>query len=150
MGDFINQEIRMFLESAFYGMILGLSYDMLRILRRIIKHKNIIVYIEDYLFWTVWGVMFFALIFNYNDGNIRAYVFAAILAGVVLYIKGISPFLVKYVTLILGNIFTLVLKKPIKAVKMFVSKLIGRLMKNIKKGINKTNGITHRKKSKKE
>lgn len=142
MGDFINQEISMFLEAAYYGMLMGISYDALRIFRRVVSHKNVIVYIEDYLFWVVWGIILFALIFNYNDGNIRGYVFVAVLMGGLLYIKSFSPFLVKYVSLILGNILTFILKKPLKAVKMFVRRLTGKA----KKGIKKINGITHRKK----
>lgn len=142
MGDFINQEISMFLEAAYYGMLMGISYDVLRIFRRVVSHKNVIVYIEDYLFWVVWGIVLFALIFNYNDGNIRGYVFVAVLMGGILYLRSFSPFLVKYVSLILGNILTFILKKPLKAVKMFVTKLT----RKAKKGIKKLNGITHRKK----
>ena len=142
MGDFINQEISMFLEAAYYGMLMGVSYDILRIFRRVVSHKNLIVYIEDYLFWVVWGVILFALIFNYNDGNIRGYVFAAVLVGGLLYLKSFSPFFVKYVSLILGNILTFILKKPLKAVKM----VIVRFTKRIMKGIKRLNGITHRKK----
>lgn len=145
MGDFINQEISMFLEAAYYGMLLGVSYDVLRILRRIIKHKNPVVYIEDYIFWVVWGVILFALIFNYNDGNIRGYVFAAVVVGGLLYLKSFSPFLVKYVSLILGNIITFILKKPLKAVKMFILKIF----RKIKKGIEKINGNTRRRKTEK-
>ncbi len=142
MGDFINQEISMFLEAAYYGMLMGISYDVLRIFRRVVSHKNVIVYIEDYLFWVVWGIILFALIFNYNDGNIRGYVFVAVLIGGILYLKSFSPFLVKYVSLILGNILTFILKKPLKAVKMFIM----RLVRKAKKGIKKLNGIPHRKK----
>ncbi len=142
MGDFINQEISMFLEAAYYGMLMGISYDVLRIFRRVVSHKNVIVYIEDYLFWVVWGIILFALIFNYNDGNIRGYVFVAVLIGGILYLKSFSPFLVKYVSLILGNILTFILKKPLKAVKMFITRLVSKA----KKGIKKLNGIPHRKK----
>ena len=146
MGDFINQEISMFLEAAYYGMLLGISYDVLRIFRRVVSHKNFVVYIEDYLFWVVWGVILFALIFNYNDGNMRGYVFAAVVIGGVLYLKSFSPFLVKYVSLILGNILTFVLKKPLKAVKMVIMKLVKRAVK----GIKKLNGVSNRKKKEQE
>lgn len=146
MGDFINQEISMFLEAAYYGMLLGISYDVLRIFRRVVSHKNFVVYIEDYLFWVVWGVILFALIFNYNDGNMRGYVFVAVVIGGVLYLKSFSPFLVKYVSLILGNILTFVLKKPLKAVKMIIMKLVKRAVK----GIKKLNGVSNRKKKEKE
>lgn len=146
MGDFITQEVNVFLESAYYGMILGASYDVLRILRRIIKHKNFVVYIEDYIFWVVWGVILFALIFNYNDGDVRGYVFAAVVIGGILYEKSFSSFLVKYISLILNKILMFILKKPLKAVKMVIIKIA----KHIKKGIIRVNGKFKKNKEKKQ
>lgn len=134
MGDFISHEIDLFLQSAYYGMILGASYDVLRILRRVIRHKNVIVYIEDYLFWVVWGIMLFALIFNYNDGNVRWYVFGAVILGGILYEKSFSTLIV--------NILTFLLKKPIKTVRMIIIKLF----LSIKKGLVRINGCFRKKK----
>lgn len=131
MGEFIWQEIDLFLEASYYGMLLGISYDVLRILRRVIKHKNIVVYIEDYLFWVVWGVILFSLIFSYNDGNVRGYVFAAAIAGALLYLKSFSGLIVKYVSLILNRILTFILKKPAKAVKIGVIRSAGHIRKGI-------------------
>ncbi|MFQ9933240.1 MAG: spore cortex biosynthesis protein YabQ [Lachnospiraceae bacterium] len=133
MGAFIWNEVDLFLQSAWYGMMLGMSYDVIRILRRIVKHKNIIVYIEDYLFWVVWGVILFALIFNYNDGNVRGYVFAGVIIGGLLYTKSFSGFLVKYISIVLNKIITLVLKKPAKAVKIVIMKPVRYLKKGIKR-----------------
>lgn len=144
MGDFIVQEVRLFLESAYFGMLLGASYDMLRILRRVVKHKNFVVYIEDYLFWVVWGVILFALIFNYNDGDVRGYVFVAVTIGGILYEKSFSSFLVKYISLILNKILTFILKKPLKAVKM----VLIRMARYLKKGMMRVNGSFSKKKKK--
>lgn len=146
MGNFIWQEINLFLQSAYYGMILGLSYDILRVFRRIFKHKNILVYIEDYIFWVIWGVILFSLMFTYNDGSVRGYIFVAIVVGGLLYEKSFSRILVKYVSLILNKILSLVLKKPLKAVRIVLIKVV-RL---IKKGIVKINGCFKKKKKEEE
>ncbi len=140
MGDFIWKEIDLFIQSAYYGILLGLSYDVLRILRRILKHKNFLVYIEDYIFWVIWGIVIFALLFSHNDGVVRGYVFIAIIIGGFLYLKAFSFFLVKYISLILNKILTLVLKKPLKAVKMVLVKVFTRIKKCVKKGIKKVHG----------
>lgn len=145
MGEFIVAEARLFLESAYYGMILGITYDVLRILRRIIKHRNTIVYIEDYLFWVAWGVILFSLIFNYNDGVIRGYVFAGVLTGALMYIYGISRYIVKYISALLNIIITFILKKPLKVVKMILMKPLNML----RKGISNLNGRFKEKKAKK-
>ncbi len=140
MGDFIWKEIDIFIQSAYYGILLGLSYDVLRILRRILKHKNIVVYIEDYIFWVIWGIMIFALLFSQNDGIVRGYVFVAIVIGGFLYLKAFSHFLVKYISLVLNKILTLVLKKPLKAVKMVLVKVFAHIKKCVQKGIKKVHG----------
>lgn len=142
MGDYISYEVSLFLEAAYYGIILGISYDILRVFRRIFKHKNFFVYIEDYLFWVIWGVLIFAFIFNYNDGIVRGYIFGAFLIGALLYTKSFSGFLVKYVSKIADFIVSLLLKKPIKVIKIYISKF----KTHIKKGIKGLYGHKTRKK----
>lgn len=140
MGNLIIQELELFLESAYYGMLLGLSYDVLRIVRRVIRHRNIIVYIQDYLFWVVWGIIIFAMIFTENNGDIRAYVFGGIVIGDMLYLKTFSRPIVRYISRIINFIVNLLLKKPMKKIRMFLTRLMWRLKKTLLKGTGKNNG----------
>ena len=87
MGSFISEEISVFLEAAWYGMIIAVCYDMLRISRRIMKKSDLLVGLEDFFFWVAAGIVVFSMIFQCNDGVIRGYIFLALLIGAWLYHK---------------------------------------------------------------
>lgn len=133
MGDFIRQEISVFLEAAWYGMLITIFYDVLRIFRRIIKHHDIVVGIQDFLFWVIVGVLIFSMIFQCNDGVVRGYIFLALLIGACVYHKSVSSFLVKYISEILNFILTLLLKKPLKWAKIIFIRIFKVLMKPLVK-----------------
>ena len=133
MSEFIQKEISVFLEAAWYGMFIAVFYDVLRILRRVIRHHDIIVGIQDYLFWVIVGITVFSMIFQSNDGIVRGYIFLALLMGAYVYHKSVSSFFVKYISKILNFIFTLLLKKPLKWAKIIIRKMMKVLMKPFKK-----------------
>ena len=150
MGTFIQDEIQVFLEAAWYGMLITASYEILRILRRVIKHGDIWVGIQDFLFWVISGMIMFAMIFRCNDGVVRGYIFIAFLIGAYLYHQSISFWIVKYISKILNFILTFLLKKPLKWARIifirFVRvltlpfRMIIRQMKNVFKGVVKKHG----------
>lgn len=133
MSEFIQEEISVFLEAAWYGMFIAVFYDVLRVLRRVIKHSDIIVGIQDYLFWVIVGIVVFSMIFQSNDGIVRGYIFLALLIGAYVYNKSVSSFFVKYISKILNFILTLLLKKPLKWVKIIIRKMRKVLIKPFKK-----------------
>lgn len=119
--EFIISEIDTFLEAAYYGMTLAFCYDIIRFIRRIIHHNNIVIGIEDYLFWVICGINTFAFIYRINEGKVRMYIFASMGLGAVLYLKTFSR---------------LLLKKPVRAIRIVLLK-VGNL---VKKGFNKIYG----------
>ncbi len=124
MSEFIREEVSIFIEAAWQGMLIAVCYDALRILRRVIKHKDIIVNIEDYLFWVIVGIAVFSMIFQNNDGVVRGYIFLALLTGAYTYHKSVSLFLVRYTSKILNFVITLLLKKPLKWAKMIIRRVL--------------------------
>ena len=114
MDELILEEINMFLEAAWSGMLIAVAYDVLRILRRIVKHWDWVVTVEDYLFWVIIGILVFAMIFQWNDGIVRGYVIVTLVFGAYLYHAAFSELLVKYASKILNFILTILLKKPLK------------------------------------
>lgn len=132
MSEFIREEVSIFIEAAWQGMMIAVCYDALRILRRIIKHKDIIVNIEDYIFWVIVGIAVFSMIFQNNDGVVRGYIFLALLTGAYTYHKSVSSFLVKYISKILNFVITLLLKKPLKWAKMIVKRVLRLFAKPFK------------------
>lgn len=102
-------------------------------MRKTIKTADFVTYIEDILFWLLTGVLILYFIFTYNNGEIRFYMFIAILLGILLYISLISKFFIKtnvtiinFIKMAIITIFTIILM-PFK----FLLKLIMRIFKPI-------------------
>ena len=92
----INTQLYLFLIFIINGFIIGLLFDFFRILRKAIKTSDFITYIEDSLFWILTGCIILYSIFVYNNGEIRLFMFVAIIIGILLYITLISKFILKF------------------------------------------------------
>lgn len=86
------------------GIIIGLLFDIFRITRKSFKTPNIIIYIEDVLFWILTGVIILTTIFLCTDGQIRLYMIFVLITGAFIYFALISKYFIKINVKIL-NIF---------------------------------------------
>lgn len=91
----ITNQAYLFLIFIINGIIIGLLFDFFRILRKTIKTKDIITYLEDLLFWILTGTIILYSIFTFNNGKIRLYMFFAILIGVITYMVVASKYVIK-------------------------------------------------------
>ncbi len=98
-------------ESLFmlYALLLGICitfvYDLLRVFRRVVFHNLFWISVEDLVFWIFCGAEVFLLMYHVSNGTLRWFAVLGALAGMLLYHKTLSRFLVKYVSLFLGKIF---------------------------------------------
>ena len=90
----INQAY-LFLIFIINGIIIGVLFDFFRILRKTFKTKDIITYLQDILFWILTGFIILYSTFTFNNGEIRIFMFVAILIGVVAYMTLISSYVIK-------------------------------------------------------
>lgn len=83
-----------FLCQAFVvGVLITFTYDWLRILRRVIPHKQIGISMEDLFFWLLWGGAVFLWMYRISNGGMRWYAVAGAMLGIWLYRKLFSgPF----------------------------------------------------------
>ena len=65
-------------------------YDTLRVFRLMIRHSAFAVGLEDFFYWIGAGVVTFNLLYQQNDGGLRAYVIGGVLGGMILYDRLIS------------------------------------------------------------
>lgn len=79
--DAIYGELRILFSSFLLGICLTLSYDLLRLGRKVLRHGTIWTGIEDVLFWLVAALCFAVMCLRENDGNVRWYMIAAAVAG---------------------------------------------------------------------
>lgn len=127
------EEISVFLESAWYGMCIAASYDILRVFRRVIKCGYVNVGIQDFLFWLAAGIAIFSMVFQFNEGTVRGYIFLALFFGAYIYHKSVSRPIVRFLTVFLNFIFTFFLKKPLSWSRIVLVRLLKIMWKPWKK-----------------
>lgn len=125
----VLNQANLFLIFTIEGIIIGLIFDIFRILRKSFKTSDIVTYIQDILFWIITGVLILYSIFIFNYGEIRFFMFGGIFLGAMFYMLLISRYVIKVSVTIID-----LLKKTIifvlKIVK-FPFEFIYKILKNI-------------------
>ena len=90
----ITNELLIFLKTIILGMGIGIIFDIFRIIRKIIPHKDFLVLLQDFLFCFFTGIYFFILIYYLNFGQIRFYMIIGIIISNLFYLLLFSkPFM---------------------------------------------------------
>ena len=105
------------------GILIGLIFDIFRIIRKLFKTPDFLTYIEDILFWIISGLILIYSIFIFNNGEIRLYMFIAISLGIITYILTFSRFFV-----IIGYKFSNFVKKLIINILIIPLKILKKLL----------------------
>ncbi len=92
------------------GIYITFIYDILRIVRRVFPHSGFMVSLEDILFWIYCAVIVFLLMYHESNGTLRWFAVFGAIAGMILYKRLVSPYFVKYVSLVLQKIFDILTK----------------------------------------
>ena len=91
----VTNQAYLFLVFVINGILIGVLFDFFRILRKTFKTKDIITYIEDFLFWILTGIILLYSIFTFNNGEIRLFMLLGILLGTIIYMIFISSYVIK-------------------------------------------------------
>lgn len=134
MAALIYDETHLFGICLLLGIRLAFCYDLVRIIRLFIRHKNWVVDMEDLLFWlfTAWHV--FETLFRYNRGALRAYAFLGMFLGVLFYMITISAALLKTVGLLVPywqKALTFFLK-PLRISRDHIRKVLKNISSQVK------------------
>lgn len=81
----IHQETVSFLAFILLGCIYGVLFDFFRALRKVKKRNDIIVSIQDILYFIIVGVILIIFMYIFMKDNLRIYLFLSIMLGVVIY-----------------------------------------------------------------
>ena len=109
------------------GFLIGLIFDIFRILRQSFKTKDFITYIEDIIFWVITGILILNSIFKFNNGEIRGYIFIGIIIGTILYLLLFSKLFIRINVLIINLLkkaIYYVLIVPIKSIISFLKTIL--------------------------
>ena len=77
----IEQEVFIFLQAMLTGNLICLVYNVIRVLRRIVRHNLFWVSLEDLVFWIGTGFYLFFKICQTSNGSIRWYFVVGVLTG---------------------------------------------------------------------
>lgn len=125
----INQAY-LFLIFSINGILIGILFDIFRILRRSFKTKDIVTYIEDIIFWILTGLLILYSIFTFSNGELRLYMFIGIFIGCILYMLLLSKYFINInvkIVLFIKKVLTkilLVLIIPFKIIFKFLRKIL--------------------------
>lgn len=104
----MNNQAYLFVIFIINGILIGILFDIFRILRKSFKTVDIVTYIQDVIFWILTGILTLYFIFTYNNGEIRLYVFLGIILGILLYILTISKYIIKFSVIIITFIKSII------------------------------------------
>lgn len=162
----IYTQIQLFCIFFLTGGIIGLLFDFFRILRKTIKTSDFITYLQDIIFWILSSIIIMYNIFTFNNGEIRLYLFLAILLGSLIYLLLVSKIIIKInltcikffenilhkIILILKIPFS-ILFKPIEFIiintKHILAIFINKIEKILKKSIKSQKMLKNRRINKK-
>ena len=130
----LNQAL-LFIIFIINGIIIGILFDIFRILRRSFKTSDIITYIQDIIFWILTGFILLYSVFTFSNGEIRFYMFLAIFLGCLIYMLMFSKYFIKInvkIILIIKNIvykIIYILTLPFKFVIKIMKKIFFKPVK---------------------
>lgn len=90
MSHYIQLEAELAFHSFLLGLVLMISYDLLRLFRLLVPHGNFWIGIEDFIYWLYCAIMTFALLFKENSGILRGYVIVCVFLAMYLYDRIVS------------------------------------------------------------
>lgn len=129
MNQEIAVELHFFGYCILWGGLVLLAYDLLRVIRRLIKHGTFWLALEDLIFWIITGVFIFTMIYKQNNGIIRGFAIMGMTIGMLLYNGIIKDHLVNIIVKgirILMKPFAIVIQ-AIRKVIVFVYKKLNKV-----------------------
>ena len=133
MNEIVANQAYLFLIFILNGILIGILFDIFRILRRSFKTPNFVTYIEDILFWIISTLSVIYSLFVFNNGEIRGYIFIGLIFGIAIYMLFFSKIVMKVsikIMLLLKQVFKFlykILSYPVKIILNPLKFLIKKL-----------------------
>ena len=104
MNEIVNTQTLLFIKAIEIGILLGMFYDLIRIFRKIIKHPNWMLQLEDALYWMICIAITFGILYVHNFAQLRFFVFVGMILGAILYLCTFSILFMKIATWLINLI----------------------------------------------
>ena len=79
----IGKEVLIFLYAGLSGVVVLYSYQILRLLRRLVMHPMAVVNLEDLLYWLGVSIYLFRQMYMVTYGSIRWFFILGVVCGIV-------------------------------------------------------------------
>lgn len=124
-------QIRVVLFSLIFGVILGMLYDIFRMLRTIMKTDKKQTFLFDVVYLIICGFLTFIFAMTFNFGEVRFYIIGAEILGGVLYYFTVGEFIIRifykvffFIEKIIGWIKIKIISPIFLCIKLTTQKLI--------------------------
>lgn len=94
--------------SVLLGVFVAVIYDMIRILRRVIKHNRFFISLEDILYWVFCAFEFFYLLYRESSGVLRWFSILGIALGMFLYLISLSRYVVNFASKVINKFLRMI------------------------------------------
>lgn len=91
----MENQTYLFIVFILNGFLIGILFDIFRILRKSFKTSDFVTSIEDIIFWILSAFIVLYSVFKFNNGRLRAFIFVGIAFGVLIYILAFSKIFIK-------------------------------------------------------
>lgn len=96
MSKNIITDLDLWLVSIAAGVCMAFAYDLLRLLRRLVRHGRFAVDVEDLLYWIICFFASFTILYYGNNGVIRFVAVLGAALGMLIYSVSIGKIFVKF------------------------------------------------------
>lgn len=138
----ISFQLQVFLSSVGFGFILGLIYDIFRIVRVLVIKNSKAIPVQDIAYFLICGILTFVFLLVVNNGRFRFNILVALVTGFFIYYLTLGRFsvsvAVSFSKKIKGiiNVFSMIITAPFRHSADLFLKLFRKWpvnFKNIKK-----------------
>lgn len=126
-------QLQIFWYSCFFGIILGIVYDIFRIIRMFFTCKIWNIFIQDILYFLIAGILSFIFILSVNFGEVRFYILAGEAMGWIVYYLTLGEVMNKIsykISRSIKNIFIKIYEIILRVSTLLVSKIGLKCLKN--------------------
>jgi spore cortex biosynthesis protein YabQ len=93
----LSDECLIFLYSIILGAVLGVVFDVFRVIRAVIPHNSFFVAFEDIIFMLIWTFSLVIFSVELSGGNIRFFCFAGSFLGFIIYFFSVGKIVITFI-----------------------------------------------------
>lgn len=91
-----SNQAYIFLSALYMGIVIGLIYDIYRVVRILSNSSKLVTSIMDILFWITAAILCIVGFFYVSSGEIRLYSIIGLALGWILYLLTFSRYMIKF------------------------------------------------------